>query len=333
MAFDHIAVLGAGAWGTALANAAAHAGRRVTLWTIDNKEADAILTTGMSPMLPGVKVNAAVTVTTNLAQATAADAMLVVVPAQAQREVLTLAAPLIRPGTPLVTCAKGIERGTRKFMTQIIVECVPAALPAILSGPSFAADVARGQPTAVTLAGPDLRLAKDWAQALSLTTFRIYPSDDLRGVALGGAVKNVLAIACGIAAGKNLGDSARAALTTRAFAELTRFGKALGGRPETLTGLSGLGDLLLTCSSRQSRNFSFGLALGEGKSTSEAKALASGTVEGIATAKIVAELARLQNIDMPIAAAVHAVIDGGSNPEEEIARLLARPVNPEFHRA
>jgi glycerol-3-phosphate dehydrogenase (NAD(P)+) len=203
----------------------------------------------------------------------------------------------------------------------------------VLSGPSFAIDVARGLPTAVTLAGPNLRLAKDWAGALSLTTFRIYPSDDLRGVALGGAVKNVLAIACGIAAGKDLGDSARAALTTRAFAELARFGKALGGRPETLTGLSGLGDLLLTCSSRQSRNFSFGLNLGEGRSAGEAQALVKGTVEGIATAKIVARLAELQNIDMPITAAVHAVIDGGSNPEEEIARLLARPVNPEFHRA
>jgi glycerol-3-phosphate dehydrogenase (NAD(P)+) len=256
--------------------------------------------------------------------------VLAVVPAQRLRQVLGLFRSL---SAPVILCAKGIEAETGELMPEVLAGSLPRCAGLVLSGPSFAADVARGQPTAVTLAGPSLRFAKDWAQALSLPTFRIYPSDDLRGVALGGAVKNVLAIACGIAAGKNLGDSARAALTTRAFAELTRFGKAMGGRSETLTGLSGLGDLLLTCSSRQSRNFSFGLRLGEGKSAGEAQGLVKGTVEGIATAKVVERLARLQNIDVPVCNAVHAIIDGGSNPEEEMARLLARPVNPEFHRA
>jgi glycerol-3-phosphate dehydrogenase (NAD(P)+) len=280
--------------------------------------------------LPGITFGNKVAATTAGADLAKSDAVLAVVPAQHLRQVLGQFRSL---SCPVILCAKGIEAETGALMPEVLGDCLPQCPGLMLSGPSFAADVARGQPTAVTLAAPDLRLAKEWASAVSLTTFRIYPSDDLRGVALGGAVKNVLAIACGIAAGKNLGDSARAALTTRAFAELSRFGKALGGRPETLTGLSGLGDLLLTCSSRQSRNYSFGLKLGEGISASEAEVQIKGTVEGIATAKIVARLAKLQNIDMPISAAVHAVIDGGSNPEEEIARLLARPINPEFHRA
>jgi glycerol-3-phosphate dehydrogenase (NAD(P)+) len=328
---SRIGVMGAGAWGLALAAVAERAGHQVTIWARRPEAAQEINESRMlAARLPGVTFGKTVTATSIAAELTRSDAVLAVVPAQHLRQVLGQLRSL---SVPVILCAKGIEAETGELMPEVLADCLPECPGLVLSGPGFAADVARGQPTAVTLASANLRLAKDWASALSLTTFRIYPSDDLRGVALGGAVKNVLAIACGIAAGKNLGDSARAALTTRAFTELTRFGKALGGRPETLTGLSGLGDLLLTCSSRQSRNFSFGLALGEGKSASEAKALAKGTVEGIATAKIVARIAKLENIDMPISAAVHAVIDGGSKPEEEIARLLARPVNPEFHRA
>jgi glycerol-3-phosphate dehydrogenase (NAD(P)+) len=328
---SRVGVIGAGAWGLALAAVAERGGHRVTIWARRPEAAQEInASRTFAERLPGITFGNNVTATHAPADLNGSDAVLAVVPAQHLRKVLGDFRAL---RVPVIVCAKGIEAETGELMPEVLADCLPECPGLVLSGPSFAADVARGQPTAVTLAGPDLRLAKDWAQALSLTAFRIYPSDDLRGVALGGAVKNVLAIACGIAAGKNLGDSARAALTTRAFAELTRFGKALGGRPETLTGLSGLGDLLLTCSSRQSRNFSFGLGLGEGKSAGEALALVKGTVEGIATAKIVARLARLQNIDMPICNAVHAVIDGGSNPEEEIARLLARPVNPEFHRA
>ena len=200
----------------------------------------------------------------------------------------------------------------------------------VLSGPSFAADVMRGLPTAVVLAAATLAEAGEWAEALSLPSFRIYNSDDVMGVEIGGALKNVLAIACGIADGRGLGDSARAALTTRGFAELTRFGRKLGARPETLMGLSGLGDLLLTCSSRQSRNYAFGLAIGEGASVARALAQSRGVVEGATTVKIAHELARRHGVDMPIIAAVHAIVDQGASPEQEIARLLARPAGREI---
>lgn len=327
---SRIGIIGAGAWGMALACVAERAGHQVTVWA-RRPETVALInnTHALEARLPGIGFGKDVKATSTPGDLTPCDAVLAVAPAQHLRSVLAQFRGL---SVPVILCAKGIEAESGLLMNEVLAECLPSSPALILSGPSFALDVAKGLPTAVTLAGRDLRLAKDWAHALSLKTFRIYPSDDLRGVALGGAVKNVLAIACGIAAGKNLGDSARAALTTRAFAELTRFGKALGGRGETLTGLSGLGDLLLTCSSRQSRNFSFGQALGEGKSVAEALAPARGTIEGMATAKIVARLAVLQNVDMPICASVHAVIDGGSKPEEEISRLLARPVNPEFHR-
>jgi glycerol-3-phosphate dehydrogenase (NAD(P)+) len=327
---SRIGVIGAGAWGLALASVAERAGHQVTIWARRPEVVREINAAhALAARLPGITFGKTVTATSAAQDLARSDAVLAVVPAQYLRDVLGQFGTL---SVPVILCAKGIEARSGELMPEVLADCLPQCPGLVLSGPSFAADVAHGLPTAVTLAGPNLRIAKDWAGLLSLKTFRIYPSDDLRGVALGGAVKNVLAIACGIAAGKSLGDSARAALTTRAFAELTRFGKALGGRAETLTGLSGLGDLLLTCSSRQSRNFSFGLNLGDGKSAAEAKALAKGTIEGIATAAIVARLARLQNIEMPICDAVHAIIDGGSNPEEEIARLLARPVNPEFHR-
>ncbi|WP_119390352.1 NAD(P)H-dependent glycerol-3-phosphate dehydrogenase [Taklimakanibacter lacteus] len=327
---SRIGIIGAGAWGMALASVAERAGHEVIVWARRPETAEEINSKhALWSRLHGISFGKTVRATAKPKDLEPCDAVLAVVPAQHLRQVLAQFASL---DVPVILCAKGIEAGSGLLMNEVLTQALPACAPLILSGPSFALDVAHGLPTAVTLAGPDLRTAKEWAGALSLKTFRIYPSDDLRGVALGGAVKNVLAIACGIAAGKELGDSARAALTTRAFSELTRFGKALGGRPETLTGLSGLGDLLLTCSSRQSRNFSLGLALGQGKSLDQALSEAKGTVEGIATAKIVARLAHEQNIDMPISAAVHAVVDGGSNPEEEIARLLARPVNPEFHR-
>lgn len=329
MPFNHIAVLGAGAWGSALANAAAHAGRKVTLWTFDRDEAHTIAKTGMSPMLPGIKINPGVGITTSLAEAAKADAMLVVVPAQASREVVSKTNAEIRPGTPLVTCAKGIERGTRKFMTEVIAECAPRAIPAILSGPSFAADVARGLPTAVTLAAKDEKIAGELSQAIGTTAFRPYHSTDLRGVEIGGAAKNVFAIAAGIVKGRGLGDSAAAALTTRGFAELLRFGKACGARPETLTGLSGLGDLILTCSSLQSRNFSLGIALGQGKSPLEALG-SSKLAEGAYTASVLTEMARERNVEMPIADAVAAVLDGNATVDEAIDRLLSRPIRSEI---
>ena len=270
MSLQRIAVLGAGAWGTALANVTARAGRAVTLWARDPKVAATLAKTREGPRLPGIKLDANVEVSADLARIGEPDAVLIVVPAQALREVAGKLDALLPSGTPVVACAKGIERGSHRFMTEVIAESVQTALPAILSGPSFAADVARGLPTAVTLAAKDRALAERLAQALGSATFRPYHSTDVRGVEIGGAAKNVLAIAAGIVAGRGLGASAAAALTTRGFAELVRVGRAFGARPETLTGLSGLGDLILTCSSPQSRNFSFGIALGKGESPRDA---------------------------------------------------------------
>jgi glycerol-3-phosphate dehydrogenase (NAD(P)+) len=228
----------------------------------------------------------------------------------------------------VIACAKGIERGTHKFMTQVIAECAPAAVPAILSGPSFAEEVARGLPAAVTLAAGDEAMAAALARALGSATFRPYHSTDVRGVEIGGAAKNVLAIAAGIVAGRGLGASAAAALTTRGFAELFRFGRALGARPETLTGLSGLGDLILTCSSVQSRNFSLGIALGQGRSPAQAQA-ATGLAEGAFTAVALVELARQAGVEMPIATAVAAILDGALGVSDAIENLLTRPLRAE----
>jgi len=231
---------------------------------------------------------------------------------------------VMRPGTPVIACAKGIERGTRKFMTEVIAESIPAAVPAILSGPSFAADVARGLPTAVTLAARDRKTAEALARALGSATFRPYHATDVRGVEIGGAAKNVLAIAAGIVAGRGLGPSAAAALTTRGFAELLRFGKAFGARAETLTGLSGLGDLILTCASPQSRNFSFGVAIGRGERNAPDK-----LAEGAFTAAVLVDMAIERGIDVPVAAAVAAVLDHKISVDAAIEALLTRPLRAE----
>lgn len=321
--FDHIGVIGAGAWGTALANAAARADRRVTLWGRNAAAMDQMRERRESAHLPGLKLGDAVTVTADLAQAAKADALLLVVPAQSIRATAAALAPLVSPTTPLVLCAKGIERGSRKFMSDVAHEAAPHARVAILSGPSFAEDVARGLPTAVTLAASDELLAKDLAHALGSPTFRPYHSTDVRGAEIGGAAKNVLAIAAGIVAGRSLGASAQAALVTRGFSELVRFGRAFGAQLETLSGLSGLGDLILTCSSPQSRNFSFGVALGKGEAGH------GKLTEGQFTAQVIAELGEEHRIDMPIAFAVHAILDGTITIDEAIAALLARPFRGE----
>jgi glycerol-3-phosphate dehydrogenase (NAD(P)+) len=256
-----------------------------------------------------------------------ADAVLVAVPAQAVREVILAIEELLPSGTPVVCCAKGVERGSHKFMTEVIAECAQTALPAILSGPSFASDVARGLPTAVTLAAQDLGLAERLAQSFGSATFRPYHSTDVRGVEIGGAAKNVLAIAAGIVAGRGLGASAAAACVTRGFAELFRFGRAFGARPETLTGLSGLGDLVLTCSSPQSRNFSFGIAVGKGEKPQDA---AHGALaEGAFTAPALIEMAQSRNVEMPIAQAVAAILAGKLGVDEAVGSLLTRPFRAE----
>jgi glycerol-3-phosphate dehydrogenase (NAD(P)+) len=328
LSFDRIAVLGGGAWGTALALTCARAGRAVTLWEQDAANAALLVEARESRFLPGIRLDDGIGVTCDLAEAAQAEAILVVVPAQAVRPVATALAPLIAPGTPLVVCAKGIEAGTHCFMSEVVAACAPAAIPAILSGPSFAADVARGLPTAVTLAAADGALAAALARAIGSATFRPYHSTDVRGVEIGGAAKNVLAIASGIVTGRGLGASAAAALTARGFAELMRFGRAFGVQPETLTGLSGLGDLILTCSSPQSRNFSLGIALGKG----EAPELMWGgpkLAEGAFTAAVLVEMAAERGIDMPIAQAVAAVLDHRLTVDDAIESLLTRPFKAE----
>jgi glycerol-3-phosphate dehydrogenase (NAD(P)+) len=330
---DRIAVVGAGAWGTALANVTARAGRTVTLFARDAAAADVMLAARESPRLPGIPIDPRVTIsalTESHPQRSPQNehAILMVVPAQALRRTLSGLAAAIPAGTPVVTCAKGIERTTRRFMTEIIAECAPQAVPAILSGPSFAVDVARGLPTAVTLAASDDGVAQQLAHALVSSAFRPYHTTDVRGVEIGGAAKNVLAIAAGIVSGRKLGASAAAALTTRGFAELMRFGRAYGAQPETLTGLSGLGDLILTCNSPQSRNFSLGLALGQGCSLDAAQA-GGHLAEGAFTASVLTDMARAKNVEMPIATAVTAVLDGTLTIEAAIEALLTRPLRSE----
>ena len=325
--YDRIGILGAGAFGTALANAAARAGRAVALYDSDAAVLADIKKNRMNSIrLPGIPVEAAVEVVEALGQAAARDALLLIVPTQDFRALVTALAKHAKAGTPLVACAKGIERGSGKFVTEIISELIPQAPTAILSGPSFASDVAKGLPAAVTLASADEKLAIGLAEALSSPTFRVYHSTDVRGVEIGGAAKNVLAIAGGIVAGRNLGASAQAALITRGFAELARFGRAYGARPDTLMGLSGLGDLILTGSTPQSRNFTLGFAIGRG----EKPAASDGPLaEGAFTAPVLVELARKKGVDMPIAETVDALLSGRVGIDEAIARLLARPLKAE----
>ena len=326
MTVNEISVIGGGAWGTALALTCARAGRNVTLWEHDAANAENLRTKRESLFLRGVRIDDSITVAADLAVAARAQAILLVVPAQAVRSAATALAPLLAAGTPIIVCAKGIERGSKTFMSEIVAACAPNAVPAILSGPSFAADVARGLPTAVTLAAPDERLAAELGRAIGSASFRPYHSTDVRGVEIGGAAKNVLAIAAGVVAGRGLGASAGAALTTRGFAELARFGKAYGARPETMMGLSGLGDLLLTCSSPQSRNFSFGVALGRGQRPSEVH---GGLAEGVFTAAVLLDMARDRGLDMPIAAAVTALLSGQMSVGEAIDSLMTRPLRAE----
>ena len=325
MSIERIAVLGGGAWGTALADAAVRAGRKVTLWEFDAANAEHLHKKRESKFLPGFRINDAIEVVRDLA--TPADAILLVVPAQATRSVAKQLAASIANKTPVVVCAKGIERGTHEFVTEIVRECAPMATPAILSGPSFAADVAGGLPTAVTLACEDGGVAANLAHALGSSAFRPYHSTDVRGVEIGGAAKNVLAIAAGIVTGRELGASAQAAMITRGFAELMRFGRAYGAKPETLTGLSGLGDLVLTCSSRQSRNHSLGVALAKGEPV--ATASHGKLAEGAFTAPVLLEMAREKDIEMPICEAIAAVLDGKLSVDQAIEGLLTRPFKAE----
>jgi glycerol-3-phosphate dehydrogenase (NAD(P)+) len=322
--FNSVAVIGAGAWGTALATVAARAGRAVTLYARDASHAQRIAASRENPRLPGIKLAAEIAVTHDLAAASGADIVLIATPAQHLRGAVNAIAGHLRDATPVIASAKGIEHGTHRFMTEVISESAPHARPAILSGPSFADDVARGLPTAVTLAAKDEVLASKLVQALGSATFRPYHTSDVRGVEIGGAAKNVLAIAAGIVVGRKLGASAQAALTTRGFSELARFGRALGARAETMVGLSGLGDLILTCSSPQSRNFALGLALGRGEPKPAGK-----LAEGEFTAPVLIELAASQRIELPVSMAVAAILSGKLTIDAAIEGLLTRPFKAE----
>jgi glycerol-3-phosphate dehydrogenase (NAD(P)+) len=319
-----VAVIGAGAWGTALACVAARAGRDVILYARNAENAAQMKLAHANPRLPGVRLDQRIEITNRIAAAAGAGIILLATPAQNLREAALVLAPYLKKATPVIATAKGIERGTHKFMTDVIAEAAPEATPAILSGPSFADDVARGLPTAVTLAAKDEALASALVQALGSSTFRPYHTTDIRGVEIGGAAKNVLAIAAGIVEGRKLGASALAALTTRGFSELSRLGRACGARAETLAGLSGLGDLILSCSSPQSRNFALGIALGRGEQPAPGK-----LAEGAFTAPVLIELAASQHVDMPVSNAVAAILSGKMTIDAAIEGLLTRPFKAE----
>ena len=325
-----IAVLGAGALGTALADGLARAGRDVVLWGRDGAQMAAMAQARENARyLPGARFCEALRLTAELGEAAWGRILIAAAPAQAARDLLTQVAALRLAPTPVISVAKGIEQATLKFMCEVTADCLPGFPAAILSGPSFAADMARGLPTAVTLACRDLARARMLARALSTPTLRLYHTSDVRGVEIGGAAKNVLAIACGIAAGRGLGPSAGAALLARAFAELARFGAAWGARPRTLMGLSGLGDLALTCASPQSRNFALGLALGRGDSLADIAARGK-LAEGAATAGALMALARNKNVEMPICGAVDKVLNDAGDVGAIIEALLARPQRAEI---
>lgn len=328
MSFDRLGVIGGGAWGTALAQVGASGGD-VLLWAREPEVVEAVNSRHEnSVFLAGSQLDPAVRATGELADLAECDAWLVVTPAQHMRAVLE-AAP--NAGRPLILCSKGIEERSGALLHRVAAEASPGAPIAVLSGPTFAHEVAAGLPTAVTLAAEDHSLAEALRDRISRPTFRIYLSDDVAGAEIGGAVKNVLAIACGVVDGKGLGQNARAALIARGFAEMTRFGLANGAKRETLAGLSGLGDLVLTCSSTSSRNFSLGKGIGEGRSPAELMSDRKTVAEGAFTAPVLARLAEEMDIDMPVVAAVDKLLSGRANVDQVLQELLARPPRPEVH--
>ncbi len=327
---ERIGVVGGGAWGTAVAQAAVRAGRRVVLWA---REPDVVASINERHenvrFLSGIALEPSLLASARLADAADADAVLLVAPAQHLRSVCRDLRPMLPPGVPVVICAKGIENGGSALMTEVVAAELPEAPLAVLSGPTFAAEVARGLPTAVTMASSDVGVARRLVTALGSRMFRPYLSDDAIGAQIGGAVKNVLAIACGIVDGRRFGDNARAALITRGLAEMARLGTALGARPETLMGLSGLGDLTLTCTSRQSRNMSLGWALGEGQGLADILAGRQSVAEGVHSAAAVVVLAGRLGVDMPICRGVDAILNHGAAIDETVDGLLARPFRGE----
>ncbi len=330
MQLQTVGIVGAGAWGTALAAVARRAGRDVLLWAHESETVSAINDTHCNETyLPSIALDPAIEATSRLGDLARCDMLLLVTPAQHLRGIADALKPLVRARQPLVICSKGIEQKTGRFMSQIAAELLPETEIAVLSGPSFAGDVARGLPAAVTLATAQEDLGRALSHAISVPPFRCYWSNDVLGAEIGGAVKNVYAIAAGIVVGKRLGASARAGLVTRSFAEMARFGVAFGATLETLIGLSGLGDLVLTCGSDQSRNMSLGRALGEGATVQEALSRRLTVTEGVATAQAMVEVAGARGIELPIAESVHAIVTGQTTVTAAIGALLARPLRSE----
>ena len=323
--FQKFGVIGGGAWGTALATALHRAGRDVTLWAFETECSEAINTAHENTIyLPGVKLDPAIKATSDFSDLAACDAVLAVPPAQHMRGTLEAFAPHTKPDLPVILCSKGIEHKSLSFMAGVLEDVLPDARGAVLSGPSFAIDVANGLPAAVTLACADEALGEALVEAVASAGFRPYLTHDIIGSEIGGAVKNVLAIACGLVLGKGLGRSAHAAIIARGFREMTRLGVAMGAQPETITGLSGLGDLVLTCSSETSRNMSCGLALGKGQSLQDIMSSRSAVTEGVATAPALKQLAAQLGVEMPICEAMADILSGEIGVDEAIVRLLSR---------
>lgn len=324
-------VIGAGAWGTALAAMLARGGWDVSLWARENEVVEAINTGHENTVfLEGIALPESLTATSDIAACLdGTQVVLMVAPAQHTRAICKTMAPHLADGVQIFLCSKGVERATAAFMTDVIAEDLPQAKPGVISGPTFAHEVAKGLPGAVTLACASLAEAEEWSTRIGQPHFRPYASDDLIGAEVGGAIKNILAIACGIVDGRGLGESARAAVITRGMAEMLRFGEAHGAQGDTLMGLCGLGDLILTCSSRQSRNMSLGVALGQGESAAAVMASRKTVAEGALSASVVADWARKRDIVMPIVNAVDRVVNDGLSVDEAIENLLNRPFTVE----
>ena len=325
-----VGIIGAGAWGTALATVARRAGRKVVIRAHEPDVTVAINTQHINPnYLPDIPLDPAIYATDDFAEAASADIVLLATPAQFARAAISAIAPHLAKGIPVVICAKGIEQATGKLLSEAVTETAPKTTTAVLSGPTFAGEVARGLPTAVTLACENFDLANALAEALGTPTFRPYASRDVVGAQIGGAVKNVIAIACGIVDGRGLGQNARAATIARGLAEMARFGDALNADPRTLMGLSGLGDLTLTCTSVASRNYTVGKALGEGATPDDVKIGRRSVAEGVFTAPAVLTRGNTLGVELPICAAIDTILHDNADIDITIAEVLARPFRPE----
>lgn len=326
-----IGIVGGGAWGTALAAVAARRGRRVVLWAREDEVVRAINDTRENAVfLPGIALPEGITATSAMADLAATDAVLMVTPAQHMREVAEALSPHLKSSAPVVICSKGIEMTTGALMSDVLTEAMPRRPLGVLSGPTFAGEVARGLPAAVTLACKYESVRQNLIEALGGPTFRTYASSDLVGAQIGGAVKNVIAIASGIVEGRKLGENARAALITRGMSEILRFGQALGAERETMMGLSGLGDMILTCSSPQSRNMSLGIALGEGRTLDDIMGERNSVSEGVHSARVLVNLAARHKVELPICEAVAAILHDGQPIDKAIDGLLNRPFGTEI---